>query len=120
MTRKKDGGRESGDRAVSQAGRPKLSTADVERTSSAAANPAARIRELEAETAARGRHQYCRDIELDQAARIRELEALSEDLRIEVLAEVARAEKAEARIALMEQATCDLCGHKFYALETGE
>ena len=40
MTRKKDGGRESGDRAVSQAGRPKLSTADVERTSSAAANPA--------------------------------------------------------------------------------
>ena len=35
------GGRESGDEAVTQAGRPKLSTADVERTSSAAANPAA-------------------------------------------------------------------------------
>ena len=30
---------------------------------------------------------------------------------------VERAEKAEARIALMEQATCDFCGHAFYALE---
>ena len=29
----------------------------------------------------------------------------------------ARIRELEARIALMEQATCDVCGHKFYALE---
>jgi len=62
MTRKKGGGRESGASGETEAVR----AAETGRT---AANPAARIREL------------------------------------------------EERIALMEQATCDFCGHAFYALE---
>ena len=47
-------------------------------------------------------------------ARIRELED-----RIQVLIHCDIAELKE-RIALMEQATCDFCGHKFYALEVDE
>jgi len=43
--------------------------------------------------------------------RIRELED-----RIQVLLHCDIAE-LKARIALMEQATCDFCGHAFYALE---
>jgi len=94
MTRKKGGGRESGDEAVTQAGRPKLSTAEVERTSSAAANPAAscpcwkckRIRALEAEVA------YRRSYDTGDFSSFQK-----------VLGEwKVRAEKAEARIAELE------------------
>jgi len=92
--RKKDGGRESGDRAVSQAGRPKLSTADVERTSSAAANPAALCPI---------RHIECLSREHD--ARIRELEArllavsrayLSADWHLRQVSELLYTEEAGA------------------------
>ena len=64
------------------------------------------------------RHIRCLSKEHD--ARIRDLEellAMSIGMNVEVPVLRARIRELEERIALMEQATCDVCGHKFYALE---
>ena len=94
--RRKVGGRESGDD-----GRRGVNTDTI---NVAAANPAAMKVECPD-----GRHILC----VSEVARVCVLEEENRLLQ-------ERIRELEARIALMEQATCDLCGHKFYALETGE